>query len=135
MKKATQWIFGMLFVAGLLLPMQCCYAYEGESEEDWVNRMWYNTQWTIARAEGNSDLIGRTMTFAQFLHDWTSYSDVMPWMESGRIHGVLGTGKKATNIYIEILAGGQAALYDEEAGYAGFQWLNMAARSDLKNRQ
>ena len=138
MKKAAQWIFGVMFAVALLLPMQHCYAYEGESEEEWVNRMWYNTQWTIARApKNNLGSIGRTMTFAQMLNDWTSYSDVMPWMESGRIHGVLGNSKESYNVFIEILAGGQAAMYlDEDGGtYTGYQWLNMAAGSDRRNRR
>ena len=131
MKKAAQWIFGMLFAVALLLSMQHCYAYEGESEEEWVNRMWYNTQWTVARAAPkDADLIGRSLTFARGFGDYIGYSDVMPWMESGRIQFMIGEALCS----VEIMAGGSAIMYDEN-GKAMFGFMNMAAGNTPRNRR
>lgn len=131
MKKAAQWIFGMMFAVALLLPMQHCSAYEGESEEEWVNRMWYDTQWTVARAAPRAaDQIGRSITFGAILGDYTGYSNVMPWMESGRIQFLI-TGAPCS---VEIMAGGSAIMYDEN-GKAMFGFMNMAAGSDRRNRR
>lgn len=123
MKKASQWIFGFMLAVALSLLMHCCYAYEGESEEDWVNRMWYDTQWVVAKTADTS-VIGRTVNFARLLGDYTGYSDVMPWIESGRIHFLLNGEAPCS---IEIVTGGGAIMYDEN-GTGIFGFINMAAK-------
>ncbi len=128
MKKASQWIFGLMFAVALLFPVHNCYAYEGESEEEWVNRMWYNTQWTCARAiPGGKQLLGHTITFAKLFGDYTGYSDVMPWVESGIITCQAG-GKPA---HIEIMAGSEAIAFSCE-NEAMWGFMNMAASQDRR---
>ncbi len=134
MKKASQWIFGLMFAAALLLPTHICYAYEGESEEEWVNRIWYNTQWTVARARKEAQhLIGQSGTFFKVWRgDYTGYSDVMPWAGSGRIEFVW-LGNNAPG-YVEIMADGAAHSYM----YIDGEWLpimgflNMAAGNNRR---
>lgn len=128
MKKASQCIFGVVFAVVLLLPVHNCFAYEGEAEEEWVNRMWYNTQWTCARAvPGGKQLIGHTITFAKLFGNCTGYSDVMPWVESGIItfqaEGVSG--------HIEIMAGSEAIAFSSE-NEPMFGFMNMAASQDRR---
>lgn len=112
-----------MVVVALLLPMHLCYAYEGESEKDWVNRMWYDTQWVVAKT-ADASVIGRTVNFANLFGDYTGYSDVMPWIESGRIHFIFGA--REAHCFIEIVTEGGAIMYDEN-GKGIFGFMNMAA--------
>lgn len=125
MKRLYRNVFGMMIVAVGLLLARNCYAYEGESEEEWVNRMWYNTSWTIVKTRPkDTDLMGGVLTFHQLFENYVSYADVNPASECGRIYIRMDWAIG----YIEIVDGKYATLYDKQYNkWCGFSWQNMEA--------